>query len=176
MSIDELESADLDWLGLAEPGWTSAKLQTVLTPKSYVSSPQSPISVRYFTSEDQGLWAKAVFGPRTQGPPGFAHGGSMAALLDEVMGAAAWASGRMVVAATMQVNYRQMLPIPQRCLVEARVDRVEGRKVWTRAKLTDVSRTQLYSESEGLFLAMGAGVYEALGGEDLLLRRNKEEH
>ena len=91
----------------------------------------------------------------------------MAALLDEVMGAAAWATGRMVVAASMTLDYRQMLPIPQRCLVEARVERVEGRKVWTRAKLTDLSRSRLYSQSEGLFLDMGAGVYEALGGEAL---------
>ena len=167
MSMDELSRADRDWLARAEPGWTSAKVQHLLSQDSYVSSPSSPLSVRYYIGEDELLWAKVVFGPRTQGPPGFAHGGSMAALLDEGMGAAAWATGRMVVAASMRLDYRQMLPIPQRCLVEARVERVEGRKLWTRARLTDVSRTKLYSESEGLFLDMGSKVYEALGGEAL---------
>lgn len=167
MSGDERNPTDRAWLEHPEPGWTSAELQHVLSRDSYVSSPSSPLSVHYYRSEDGGLWAKVVFGPRTQGPPGFAHGGSMAALLDEVMGAAAWTTGRLVVAASMRVDYRQMLRIPQRYLVEARVDRVEGRKVWTRAKLTDLARAKLYCESEGLFLDMGAGVYAKMGGEAL---------
>ena len=38
-----------------------------------------------------------------QGPPGFAHGGASAVLLDKVMGAAVWHSGRKVAATSYQV-------------------------------------------------------------------------
>ena len=48
-------------------------------------------SIHYFrTGPDRSLRAKVLFGPGTQGPPGHAHGGSMAAVLDEAMGGAAW--------------------------------------------------------------------------------------
>jgi acyl-coenzyme A thioesterase PaaI-like protein len=69
--------------GFLEQGWVEVEGQDSIIRDSFVSGEAGALSVRYFRTEDRSVRAKAVFGSRTQGPPGFAHGGSMAALLDE---------------------------------------------------------------------------------------------
>jgi acyl-coenzyme A thioesterase PaaI-like protein len=103
----------------------------------------------------------------------------VAALLDEVMGCAVLCSGQVVVSADLRVRYRKLLPLPQRCIADARVERVEGRKVWTSARLRDVSGETLFSESEGVFLGLGSGAEPPRAATDsprLALWREIEEH
>ena len=131
-------------------------LPSAVGHESYVSGDASGrrLSVRYFRDLDaSSLIAKAVFGPGTQGPPGHAHGGSMAALLDEAMGAAAWMQGHRAVAAELTVRFRSMLPLGTRAVVRARVIRVEGRKVGVKGTLTD-GRQTLFAEGEALFVTL----------------------
>jgi acyl-coenzyme A thioesterase PaaI-like protein len=142
------------WLREAEQGWVEVEGQDAIVRHTFLSGEAGPLSVRYFRTEDRSVRAKAVFGPRTEGPPGFAHGGSQAALLDEAMGFAVWCSGRMAVSADLHVHYRNMLPIPQRCVAVALVERVDGRKVWTSARLLSPGDGTLYAEAEGVFVVM----------------------
>ena len=142
------------WLREPERGWVEVEGQDAIVRHTFLSGEAGPLSVRYFRAEDQSVRAKAVFGPRTQGPPGFAHGGSQASLLDEAMGFAVWCSGRKAVSADLHVHYRNMLPIPQRCLAEALVERVDGRKLWTRARLLSSGGDTLYAEAEAVFVEM----------------------
>lgn len=122
---------------------------------SFVSGPGNGrrLRVRYFRCDPGTLAAKAWFGPDSQGPPGHAHGGSIAAVLDEVMGAAAWARGHQAVAASITVNFRQMLPLGTVCKVGAWVTAVEGRKVHTRGVLA-MSNGQAVADAEGLFVVV----------------------
>lgn len=77
------------------------------------------IRVRYFKRERDGaLVGKVWFGPGAEGPPGHAHGGSMAAVLDEALGAAAWMSGHPVVAAKLVTVFRRMLPLGTSCFLK----------------------------------------------------------
>ncbi len=145
------------WLREPEQGCVEIEEQDNIIRYSFVSGQGGALSVRYFRTPERSVQAKAIFGPRTQGPPGCAHGGSMAALLDEVMGFAAWCSGRMAMSADLHVHYRKMLPIPQRCIAEARVERVDGRKIWTSARLRSLDGETTYAEAEGLFLEFGDG-------------------
>ena len=49
------------------------------------------LRIRMFVREsDCRLLSKVWFGPQAEGPPGHAHGGSQAAILDHTMGVAAW--------------------------------------------------------------------------------------
>ena len=149
-----MSDESLAWLRKAEQGWTEITEQDDIVRHTFVSGEAGALSVRYFRTAEQVVWAKAIFGPRTLGPPGCAHGGSMAALLDEVMGFAVWCSGRPSISADLHVHYRKMLPIPQRCIAEARVERREGRKVWASARLRDISGDILFAEAEGVFVAV----------------------
>jgi acyl-coenzyme A thioesterase PaaI-like protein len=109
--------------------------------------------VAYFRDRGGRLVGRAWFGPGAEGPPEHAHGGSVAAVLDEAMGAAAWMAGYPVVAARLSVDFRRMLPLGTDCLLEAWVDGVEGRKVQVRGRLTGEG-VELFAEAQGLFIQL----------------------
>lgn len=111
--------------------------------------------VGYFRKADQSLVARIWFGPETEGPPGHAHGGSMAAVMDEVLGLAAWATGRAIVVANLNVNFRCLLPILQVVQVDTEVVSIEGRKVLIRGKLWD-GKEQVYAEADCLCIEIQA--------------------
>lgn len=139
------------------PGWSGLDHLRSLNPgRSFVSSEPDGdrLRLRYFRREADGaMCGKVWFGPGTEGPPGHAHGGSMAAVLDEAMGGAAWLAGHAVLAAEIRVSYRNMLPIDTVAVLEAWVDGVAGRKVTVRGRLSS-SDGITFSESTGLFLTV----------------------
>jgi acyl-coenzyme A thioesterase PaaI-like protein len=112
------------------------------------------LRIRFFYRRaDQTLVASVWFGPDTAGPPGHAHGGSVAAALDEAMGAAAWHAGYPVVAARLTIDFRDMVPLGSRNTIEARVEQVNGRKVETRGRLLDPD-SRVLAEATGLFIIL----------------------
>jgi len=133
---------------------------------AFVSSdPQSDrLRVRYFHREsDNVLVALVWFGPGTEGPPGHAHGGSVASALDEAMGGAAWHAGYPVVAARLTIDFREMVPIGIEATIEARIEKVEGRKILTRGRLIG-SGGKVYADGEGLFIVLEAEQLDRLAG------------
>lgn len=121
------------------------------------------LRVQYFLRDsDKALVGKAWFGPGTQGPPGHAHGGSMAALLDEVMGAAAWMAGHQVLAAGIKVDFRAMLPLLTVVRLEGLVMEVNGRKVSMQGRLMDEAG-KVFAESEGTFLKFTRRQFDGFG-------------
>ncbi len=97
--------------------------------------------VKYFRNPQKELIARVWFGPETEGPPGHAHGGSMAAVLDEVLGLAAWAAGHPVVVGRLNIHFSQMLPIETVMQVETELVSVEGRKVKVKGRIVDAHGT-----------------------------------
>ena len=125
-------------------------------PQSFVSGDPDGhrLRVAYFRRQADGvLFARAWFGRGAEGPPGYAHGGSVAAVLDEAMGAAAWAAGLPSIAARIEVDFRTMVPLGTDAAVETSVEKVEGRKIITRARLLD-GYGRVLAESVGLFVRL----------------------
>lgn len=91
--------------------------------------------IHYFRDLEQRLRARVWFGPETEGPPGHAHGGSMAAVLDEVLGLAAWTAGYPIVVGNLNVSFRNLLPLEQVVTVESEVVSAEGRKVLVHGRI-----------------------------------------
>ncbi len=148
---------DMSWLQVPFPGSIPADLPFLALADTFVSGDSSNhrLSVRYFQNEQDGsLLGKVLFGPGTQGPPDHAHGGSMAALLDEAMGGAAWLADHPVVAAQLNITFRTMLPLGTRCAIEARVVEVSGRKIKTSGELLSADRQQLFCKGEALFVTL----------------------
>jgi acyl-coenzyme A thioesterase PaaI-like protein len=127
--------------------------------------PQSDrLRVRYFhRASDDVLVALVWFGPGTEGPPGHAHGGSVASALDEAMGGAAWHAGYPVVAARITIDFREMVPIGFEATIEAHIDQVDGRKIRTHGRLTD-GAGNVYAEGHGLFIVLEPEQLERLAG------------
>lgn len=81
------------------------------------------------------LFGRAWFGAETEGPPGHVHGGAVASVMDEALGAAAWAEGHAIVVGRLEVDLRSMVPLGTDATFEAWVESVDGRKVVTRGRL-----------------------------------------
>ena len=108
--------------------------------------------VRYYRDGQQHLHARIWFGPETGGPPGHAHGGSVAAVMDEALGLAAWAVGYPVVVGNLNVSFRSMLPLQKVVTVESRVISAEGRKVMVHGRIFSGETT--YAEAECLCITI----------------------
>ena len=138
------------------PDWTPVDFpRTFGEGRSFVSGETTGdrLIVHYYGEKNPDvLHALAWFGPGAEGPPGHAHGGSMAAVLDEGMGFSGWHAGYPVVAATITVNFRQKLPLGVVHGVRCGVVRVENRKVFTRGSIYDLATSEEYANAEGLFI------------------------
>jgi acyl-coenzyme A thioesterase PaaI-like protein len=109
--------------------------------------------MKYFRDQEQNLVARVWFGPVTEGPPDHAHGGSIAAVLDEVLGLAAWADGHKVVVGNLNVNFRQLLPIQTVVQVETKIISVQGRKVMVHGEVCSLDGTT-YATGECLCIIL----------------------
>jgi uncharacterized protein (TIGR00369 family) len=87
------------------------------------------------------------------GPPGHAHGGIIATILDEAMGKVN--KLRRVVALTreMRIQYVKPVPLDQPLTVTSREQKVEGREHTNVAEITD-AEGRLLARSTGVFVAV----------------------
>lgn len=128
--MDQLEGSSLqlegeaDWQPFDAPALVGSSLRFVSGDRT-----GQRFRARYFRDQDQNLVALFWFGPETEGPPGHAHGGSAAAVLDEVLGLAAWTAGHPIVVANLNVSFRNLLPLQTVVRVDSRIVSVQGRKV-----------------------------------------------
>jgi acyl-coenzyme A thioesterase PaaI-like protein len=112
----------------------------------------------YFREQQKNLVARVWFGPVTEGPPGHAHGGSIAAVLDEVLGLAAWAAGHSIVVGNLNVSFRQLLPLQTVVQVNTRVISVQGRKIMVHGEICSL---------EGVVIATGEALCIKITAENL---------
>ncbi len=106
------------------------------------------------------LFACVWFGSATEGPPNSVHGGAIAAVLDEAMGAVCWMNQHAVVGARITINYRHMVPLGFAGYVESWIDHIDHRKCYIASQLTDETG-KVYAEGEALFLKLTAEQLQA---------------
>ncbi len=111
---------------------------------------RNPIAPPLDVHHQDGLtWAEARLGAAYEGPPGLVHGGVLALLLDQMLGAAADDAGAPGMTGTLTVRYRKGTKLgPVR--VEARVDRVEGVKTFAVGHVS--TPDGVCAEAEGIFV------------------------
>lgn len=103
---------------------------------------------------------RVTFGSAYEGPPGCVHGGYVAAMFDELLGAGQSLSGTSGMTGTLTVRYRRPTPLHTELDLVAQVDRVEGRKIFvTGSCRVDGS---VVSEAEGVFISLPVGRFTEL--------------
>ncbi|MGB0591419.1 MAG: PaaI family thioesterase [Myxococcota bacterium] len=159
---EEPSTLSLEDLDIPE-GWTAVSHIPSFRPNTPFLSSAERVTVRYFKTEVDGEIRGFIrMGRGTQGPPGHAHGGSMASVLDEAMGFACWIHDRPVLAARIEVDFRAPLPIPAIVSVRGAILSIDGRKIRTEAILTALDGT-VYSEASGLFVQLSRETIAKMG-------------
>lgn len=123
-------SGEADWTAFDAPALVGESLRFVS------GNPEGDrFRIRYFRDPEQHLHARIWFGPETGGPPGHAHGGAIAAVMDEALGLAAWAAGYPIVVGNLNVSFRNLLPLEKVVTLESEVVSAEGRKIMVHGRL-----------------------------------------
>jgi acyl-coenzyme A thioesterase PaaI-like protein len=111
------------------------------------------IQVEYFWQPvESRMIGIACFEEDAEGPPQSAHGGAIAALLDDCMGTSAWMAGHPSVALQITIRYRKFVRLKEFYDLFAWVEKIEGRKIYVRSELK--KDDTVHAEGEGLYLAI----------------------
>lgn len=106
-----------------------------------------------FTFElgEEELTGQVRFADVHEGVGGVAHGGIIAALFDQFLGATASiaAIGRTV---TLTVDFRSLTPIETDLDLYGKLEKVEGRKIWVSGSISHEGR--VCAEASGLWIAV----------------------
>jgi acyl-coenzyme A thioesterase PaaI-like protein len=116
---------------------------------------------------DGHIEATVTFGRIYEGPPGHVHGGFVAGIFDEALGAAQAFSGRAGMTGRLTVHYRSPTPLDTELRLRAEMNEVEGRKIFCSATLWAGDR--VCAEAEGLFVTIDPAKVEAM-----LARRRRD--
>jgi len=106
-----------------------------------------------FDEQRKSFVCRFRLGKRYTGPPGHAHGGIIATILDEAMGKVN--KLRQVIALTSQitVDYLKPVPLNRPLRVESREVRVHGRQHINMAEILN-SKDEVLARSRGLFIVI----------------------
>jgi acyl-coenzyme A thioesterase PaaI-like protein len=96
--------------------------------------------------------AVVALGAAFEGAPGRAHGGVVAAILDETMGYVLPVVGTLAYTANLSIDYIAPAPLHQELRFVARLRDRAGRKLWIEARGESAAGT--FVRAEGLFLTI----------------------
>lgn len=129
-------------------------------PVAGQSNPISPPASFEIDIEARRVVGEVEFGKAFEGAPGCVHGGFVAAVLDEALGMACIFGGGPAMTAELTTRYLRHTPIETPLKIEAELERVDGKKVRTKGKVTAGGVTLV--DSTGLFIQVGSEKFEAL--------------
>lgn len=124
------------------------------------------IGLTWWVDEDGIMTSEFTLNEGQQGPPGHAHGGASAAILDEAMGLVVWAAGHQVAAVNLEINYHKPLPLNRPLSLAARITQRDERKIFSTGEIKLADSTVAVS---------GRGIYVAAPQLFESVRFNTEE-
>jgi uncharacterized protein (TIGR00369 family) len=111
-----------------------------------------------FFLDEQGRQAICEFSleQRYQGPPGHAHGGIIATILDEAMGKVNKLSNVVALTKNMSIDYLKPVPLGAALTVTGREQKIEGRLHTNVAEISN-AKGEILARSTGTFVAVDIG-------------------
>ncbi|HYE91969.1 MAG TPA: PaaI family thioesterase [Terriglobales bacterium] len=115
------------------------------------------LQVRCFKT-DAGVATPVWIAKEYEGPPGAAHGGIVAAYLDEILaGAVVRGAGRGGVTGELTVRYRRPVPTERALLGKGRMVEDHGRYVDVEGEIVDPATQDVLASAKGRFFPPKAG-------------------
>lgn len=109
------------------------------------------LRLRFYADAEHVILCRVRLAKRFEGPPGHAHGGVIATLLDEAMSKANRQFGVLAMTRQMEVEYLKPVPLGTRLLLTGRRAGVEGRKHRCEAELTNEAG-EVLARGKALFI------------------------
>ncbi|MGB9147949.1 MAG: PaaI family thioesterase [Acidobacteriaceae bacterium] len=113
----------------------------------------SGLRLKFFTDADGAIVCHPRLARRFTGPPGHAHGGIIATLLDEAMSKANRARGIVAMTRQLDVQYLRPVPLGAPLTLTARHLEAHGRRHHCEAHLADASG-QTLATATAVFVAI----------------------
>ena len=107
----------------------------------------------YFDEDSRQAICKFRLGQRFTGPPGHAHGGIIATILDEAMGKVNKLRSVVGLTSSLAIEFLKPVPLGKTLLVEGLERDVQGRRHFNVAEIRDQDDTVL-ARSQGVFIAV----------------------
>lgn len=119
--------------------------------------PENPVGLRLELEPrgDDRLVGGFLLREELQGPPAHAHGGILAAALDEAMSLLVHARGTTARTGQLEVRYHRPAAVNQYLTVEARLMGVEGRRFEVEAEVRPPGGSDPLASSRATFVAIG---------------------
>jgi hypothetical protein len=108
-----------------------------------------------FTFDGERMSGRGTLPAPYTGPPGTVHGGVVALVLDELLGAVNACLGLGAYTGTLTIRYERPTPIGEELTFDAGVDRTEGRKVFTGGTIS--ANGVVTARAEGVFIRVETG-------------------
>lgn len=106
-----------------------------------------------YDEETDSFICRFRLGKRYTGPPGHAHGGIIATILDEAMGKVNKLRNVIALTSEITVNYLKPVPLNKPLRVESCEVRVKGRRHINKAEILN-EKNEVLARSQGLFIAI----------------------
>ena len=103
-----------------------------------------------FTFDGERMSGHGTLAAPYTGPPGTVHGGVVAMVLDELLGAVNACLGLGAYTGTLTIRYERPTPIGAELTFDAGVDRTEGRKVFTVGTIS--AGGEVTARADGVFI------------------------
>jgi acyl-coenzyme A thioesterase PaaI-like protein len=113
------------------------------------------LRVRTFRGDDGGVLCPILIPRRFEGPVGMAHGGIVAAYLDEVLGGAAVNhTGRLYVTGELTVRYVKAAPLERPLLGRGRAVLDSGKYLDLEGTIEDLETGEVVAKARGRFFPL----------------------
>jgi len=120
---------------------------------SVVSGDSNPMGINAkLWREGEVAFIEATLEKAFEGAPGRAHGGMVAALIDETMGLVMSIQGMVAFTVQLDVSYRAPTPIFRPIVAKAWLDHVERRKLFITCEVRDGDA--ICAEAKGIFVSV----------------------
>ncbi|MFZ0661643.1 MAG: PaaI family thioesterase [Acidobacteriaceae bacterium] len=116
-------------------------------------SNRNGLRLKFFVDEEHTILCRVRLARRFEGPPGHAHGGIIATLLDEAMSKANRQFGVLAMTRQMEVEYLRPVPLGVPLLLTGRRVEESGRVHRCEARIANESGVVL-ARAKGLFIAV----------------------
>lgn len=121
---------------------------------------RSGLRLRFYTDAEGRVVCPLRLAKRFEGPPGHAHGGVIATLLDEAMSKANRIHNVVAMTRHLDVDYLKPVPIGVPLRLTARHVKAEGRKHRCEARLTN-AQGEILAQGRALFIAIDPARFAA---------------